>query len=37
VIDGTQPKAMVAEQVWRTVSERLDSESAPAVPAGAAP
>jgi dTMP kinase len=37
MIDGTQPKAAVAEQVWRTVSERLDSPSVPAVPAGAAP
>jgi len=37
VIDGTQPKAAVAEQVWRAVSERLDSASAPALPAGAAP
>jgi hypothetical protein len=37
MIDGTQPKAAVAEQVWRTVSDRLDSASAAAVPAGAAP
>src|SRR5262249_11926611 len=37
VIDATQPKATVAERVWRTVSERLDSASAAALPAGAAP
>jgi dTMP kinase len=36
VIDATEPKAAVADRIWRTVSERLNSASAPAVPAGAA-
>jgi dTMP kinase len=36
VIDATEPKSAVAERIWRTVSERLGSASAPTVPAGAA-
>ena len=36
VIDATEPKSAVADRIWRTVSERLDSASAPAVPAGVA-
>jgi dTMP kinase len=36
VIDATEPKSAVADRIWRTVSERLNSASAPAVPAGAA-
>lgn len=36
VVDATEPKSAVADRIWRTVSERLDSASAPAVPAGAA-
>jgi dTMP kinase len=37
VIDATQPKATVAERVWRTVSERFEAASVSAAPAGAAP
>ena len=35
VIDATQPKAAVADHVWRTVSERFDLASVAALPAGA--
>ena len=36
VIDATAPKPAVADRIWNTMSERLDSRSAPALPAGAA-
>ena len=36
VIDATETKSAVAERVWKTVSERLSSASASALPAGAA-
>jgi hypothetical protein len=35
VIDATQPKAAVADLVWRSVSERFDLASAAVLPAGA--
>ena len=36
LIDATEPKAAVAERIWKSVSERLDPVSAPALRAGAA-
>jgi dTMP kinase len=35
-IDATEPKAAVAERIWKTVTERLDSTRASSLPAGAA-
>ncbi|MGA7485470.1 MAG: dTMP kinase [Xanthobacteraceae bacterium] len=35
VIDATEPKLAVAERIWRSVEERLDSANASAVPASA--
>ena len=35
VIDATQPKVAVAERIWKTISERLASSDASALPAGA--
>jgi len=34
-IDATEPKAAVAERIWKTVSERLDSTRVSSLPAGA--
>lgn len=36
LIDATEPKPAVADRIWRTMSERLDSTRAPSLPAGAA-
>jgi dTMP kinase len=36
VIDATAPKPAVAERIWTTISERLDSRTASPFPAGAA-
>jgi len=35
-IDATEPKPMVAERIWKTVTERLDFARASSLPAGAA-
>ena len=35
-IDATEPKAAVAERIWKTVTERLDSTRVSSLPAGAA-
>jgi dTMP kinase len=35
-IDATEPKPAVAERIWKTVTERLDSARALSLPAGAA-
>jgi len=35
-IDATEPKPAVAERIWKTVTERLDSAHALSLPAGAA-
>jgi dTMP kinase len=34
VIDATEPKAAVADRVWKTVNERLDPATAPVQLAG---
>jgi dTMP kinase len=36
LIDATEPKPVVAERIWRTVSERLDPATAPVQLVGAA-
>ncbi len=35
-IDATEPKAAVAERIWKTVTERFDSTRVSSLPAGAA-
>jgi dTMP kinase len=35
-IDATEPKAAVAERIWKTVTERFDSARVSSLPAGAA-
>ena len=35
-IDATEPKVAVAERIWKTVTERLDSTRVSSLPAGAA-
>jgi dTMP kinase len=35
-IDATEPKPMVAERIWKIVTERLGSARVSSLPAGAA-